>query len=697
MAKPLQDTRFRDATDILPQEYMLIEPTDMLTQLTYEWGDWHVRKADADFWSAHTSMSSIFEDGAEQTFVEISTFDNVVQDMGWWHQLAFLTYPATMNGQFTVKMRMGLMMKDTAFYTGTKNFPNDIYCTYTNGFGNRWGVTGGPEADLDFCCGGIAFRGKDSYSTYVFAWEPGLRSWNRAAQPGNQSNKTCHPDTSFGWVNTSTSQMFEQWKRNPIRGSAYGSETFGSYTLANMQGDDALVLYLFTNDAEGEDRTHENTAQKRYLLARTPATGLTRGNPVELHVVTYYGYIYCYYRDLVTDGDWQLAFAYDAGSHLGAGRFGLYGRGYNGPEGSDAISLDMRNRTWFWDARMANETKTTTIGEVATDMAWKAGVEVVTDNSIDESGAPSGLYTAVAQNPVVDAALSLTGEAGFIVRAADVNNGVRLGVTPGAANANLITLKVIESGSPTLTLKRPAYVAIPSGTQLDFRFAVNGDWYSIWMGDKLLGTFHFQYGVAGQGIGGYGSATFHSVTMPELVEIPQYATTDIGQSALDAIRTLLGQRRIKRFLTFDGKLRLSYFTTHPDAGSVTDTMVRNSVRKNAQGVTHARVMGGLGWAEYKSTNLNRGIRHFVEVSMDNVEDRSVAYIEAKALVLESNELMIQENFSGHPNLKLEPEDRLTISVTGQSITGDFLIDDIGLYWQNNSLWQEIGTRQVYVE
>jgi hypothetical protein len=624
MAKPLADTKSRDATDILPQEYMLIEPTDMLTQLTYEWGDWHVKKADSDFWSAHASMAGIFENGAEQTFVEISTFDNVVQDMGWWHQLAFLTYPATMNGQFTVKMRMGLMMKDTAFYTGTKNFGSNIYCTYTNGFGNRWGISGGPEADLDFCAGGIAFRGRDSYSTYVFAWEPGLRSWNRAAQPGNQSNATCHPDTSFGWVNTSTHQMYAQWKRNPIRGSAYGSETFGAYTIADMVGDDSLVLYLFYNEEEGENRTHEHGAQKRYLLARVLATGITRGDPVEMHVVTYYGYIYCYYRDLVTDGDWQLAFAYDAGAHLGAGRFGLYGRGYNGPEGAEAIDLDMRNRTWFWDARMANETKNTTLEEVCKTMAWRAGVEVSTDAAIDESGA--GLYSATAQNPVIGAELSLTAKAGFMIRASDANNGIRLGVTPGSAHANLLTLEVIESGSPVKTLKRPSYLAIPSGTQLEFRFSATDNWYSVWMGDKLLGTFHFQYDLSGQGIGGFGSATFHSVRMPELVEIPQYATIDINQSMLDAIRDFLGQRRIKRFLTHDGVLRLSYYLTHPDAGTIADTMIRNAVRKNDEGVTHARVMGGLGWAEYKSTHLNRGIRRFVEVALENVMDRSVAYI-----------------------------------------------------------------------
>ena len=64
---------------------------------------------------------------------------------------------------------------------------------------------------------------------------------------------------------------------------------------------------------------------------------------------------------------------------------------------------------------------------------------------------------------------------------------------------------------------------------------------------------------------------------------------------------------------------------------------------------------------------------------------------------ESNELAVQENFGGHPNLALEPEDQITITVTTQGITGDFLVDDITLTWGNHELLQEIGTRQVYVE
>ena len=95
-----------------------------------EWGDWIVTKADDNFWSKHASVSGLFQGSeAQETFVEISTFDDRVHAGGWWHQLAFLTYPNTMNGQFTVKMRVGLRMKDTAFYTGTKNFGSGISCT----------------------------------------------------------------------------------------------------------------------------------------------------------------------------------------------------------------------------------------------------------------------------------------------------------------------------------------------------------------------------------------------------------------------------------------------------------------------------------------------------------------------------------------------------------------------------------------
>jgi hypothetical protein len=217
------------------------------------------------------------------------------------------------------------------------------------------------------------------------------------------------------------------------------------------------------------------------------------------------------------------------------------------------------------------------------------------------------------------------------------------------------------------------------------------------MGDKLLGTFHYIYASDAQGIGGFGTATFTSVEMPELVEIPQFATIDINQDMLSAIRNFLGQRRIKRFITYDGYLRLSYYLTHPNAGSIINTMIRSAVSRNHDGVTHARVMGGLGWAEYKSTNLNRGVRHFVEANLDTVMDRSVAYIEAKALVVESIELEEQANFSGHPNLKLEPEDKLNIQVTAQSINADYVIDDITTSWQNHEILQEVGTRQTYVE
>jgi hypothetical protein len=193
------------------------------------------------------------------------------------------------------------------------------------------------------------------------------------------------------------------------------------------------------------------------------------------------------------------------------------------------------------------------------------------------------------------------------------------------------------------------------------------------------------------------AVSLKKVEMSELHEVPQFAQLDISQNMLDGITRFLGQRRIKRFLTFDGILRLGYFLTHTDAGTANNTMIRNSVRINDQALTHVRVQGGLGFAEYKSTNLNRGIRHFQELNLPDVMDRGVMYTEAQAILIESNELGIQSNFTGLPHFALEPEDKLTITVTAQSISGDFIVDDVTLSWGDNQLWQTIGTRQTYAE
>ena len=121
------------------------------------------------------------------------------------------------------------------------------------------------------------------------------------------------------------------------------------------------------------------------------------------------------------------------------------------------------------------------------------------------------------------------------------------------------------------------------------------------------------------------------------------------------------------------------------------------MRKTDRRVNHARVHGADGWAEYRSVCLPSHQRAFVETDMPDIMSREAMYTEAKALVLEANELCVQANFGGHPVLALEPEDKLQVIVDAQNVNGDFLVDDIAIQWQENELWQEIGTRQVYVE
>jgi hypothetical protein len=298
--------------------------------------------------------------------------------------------------------------------------------------------------------------------------------------------------------------------------------------------------------------------------------------------------------------------------------------------------------------------------------------------------------------PVIDANVTLTGKAGFILHASAVGEGAYLSLTPGDVGAGKMTLEIMVAGSPTVTIDRPSWFNIPSGEALDVRVSTRESWYSIWVGSRLVGSIYYPYQNSNK-IGLFGSATWNSVRMPELFEVPRVATLDSNQSMLDSISGLLGQRRIKRFMTYDGKLRLGYFLTHDSGGEADNTMVRNALRKTDRRVNHARVHGADGWAEYRSTQLPSHPRSFVETDMPDIISHEAMYIEARALVLEANELCVQANFGGYPVLALEPEDQIHILVDAQDVDDNFLIDDISLAWRDNELWQEIGTRQVYSE
>lgn len=194
------------------------------------------------------------------------------------------------------------------------------------------------------------------------------------------------------------------------------------------------------------------------------------------------------------------------------------------------------------------------------------------------------------------------------------------------------------------------------------------------------------------------SGTFSNFRISELSEAPWALTMDVNDSVLQTLNRFLAQRRIKRFMRYDGTLRLGYFLSRDQVATLDNTVLRVSLMHRNRFVSHCRVDGAKGWAEYKSPLIIAG-RYFARADMPDIFDRWAMYREAQLLVRDSGESMEQCNFTGIPCLAAEPEDEVTIVVTDQAISGDFIIDDITTSFslEDKVFVQIIGTRQKYVE
>jgi hypothetical protein len=642
VAKPLSDTRSRDFEDRMPQATTFIEPSDN-GQFSIQQGNWRV-VYNPGGWGVSAGLGA-------RKFVQVNTPSLNPDNPG--HNMAFLTHPKTLNGSIEASVRMGLALNSTYKQSGNSDaiFPGwPLDFDYVNGVLRWTNITGWGSFRSDYCAVGLVSRAYQSTKTYVLAWEANL-----------------------GWMGDGT---LKKKDHDLIDGGKAGYQQYN-----------VLVLYFF-DEAAGNPY--------RYVLDYydLDAVGIQPGDILHLRMVTHYGKLICYYRKDGTS-NWVKAFEITDAAAFGAGRFGLYGRGFHWELLSD---YDVAyNQAWLWDIKVASEDRNITVEDVVQEFAWRAGVETDTSDTI--SGLPAqipGLYASGAANLVLDADVALTGKAGFLLRASDTNNAVRLGITPGAAHVAKLSFEILTGGAVTQTINIPIWFEVKSGVSLPVRVSANDYWYSVWIGNLLAGTVYHTY-QNGIGIGLFGSATFSNVRMSELFEVPVVATLDTNQTMLEAINNFLAQRRIKRFMTWDGKLKLSYFLSRDIATPNVGKMIRNAVRRVDRYISHCRVQGARGWAEYKSPQLLARGRRFAEAQMPDIMSHEAMYREARAIVRASEELSIQSNFAGHPDLTLEPEDQLQIVVSTQGINGDFVVDDITLTWDNAELLQEVGTRQVFVE
>jgi hypothetical protein len=187
--------------------------------------------------------------------------------------------------------------------------------------------------------------------------------------------------------------------------------------------------------------------------------------------------------------------------------------------------------------------------------------------------------------------------------------------------------------------------------------------------------------------------------MPELFEVVGRVTQEAGQAVDEVISSQIIQgRRIKGVFTYDGKLKFSYFEAHPNGPAFDDDRLwQSSLQRNRRYVSKVRVQGTGAYAVAQSPALARYGQHFQIVDNSAIVSREAAYREALAIITETAETQGQASFQGAPDLRIEPEDVVTVAITRQGVSGDFIIDDVTIELEmgdNPRSSMKVSTRQT---
>jgi len=495
-----------------------------------------------------------------------------------------------------------------------------------------------------------------------------------------------------------------------------------------------LVLYFFDN-YDAEDGNGPVIYRR---LAATALQGYPDGDdnikigyPLKLQMSINRRYISCRYMtwnssSKLWSGTWITPIRVQNAFYHNCGSVGFYGRGFLGGRGY-ANQAQHTNGAWIWDTRIYSRSDTNTSAEVIKLASWKASVPaVIKDREKIADTVPPGyttwnasslthvLYDTTAAkpywavNPVIDmvatASLVSTGY-GFVIRStADHASYVRAGVVYDGSPAQH-RFRVVGVGTGTNTVDTTIPYT-PVGTGLRLRLVISNEWYSLYYGNELLGTLYVPFktdiGLGGVQVGYYYTTsspnlTVHSFQMSELGDVPLAATLDSGASMLENITRFIGQRRLRMYMDYAGNLRIGTYKARSSAATFNNTMFSTATHTQDRGITVCRVVGAQGWATYKSPLLTTLGRYFREVSMPDLMTQADMYREAEAIVRESQEMRVQCNFEGYPNLAVEPEDIVEIIDDIHDISGDFIVDDVTYIWSPGGFLQQIGTRQVYTE
>ncbi|MCQ3978074.1 MAG: hypothetical protein DPW09_32005 [Anaerolineae bacterium] len=86
--------------------------------------------------------------------------------------------------------------------------------------------------------------------------------------------------------------------------------------------------------------------------------------------------------------------------------------------------------------------------------------------------------------------------------------------------------------------------------------------------------------------------------------------------------------------------------------------------------------GAYTWAVYASEVLLKLGRRFMQASFPDIFHREFCYREARNLCIRAAEDQVQTTFTGLPDYRVQPEDKIEVFVDEQNIAGHYLVDDV---------------------
>ena len=378
-----------------------------------------------------------------------------------------------------------------------------------------------------------------------------------------------------------------------------------------------------------------------------------------------------------------------ATNEIGCGALKVYAL-YHDPTADDAMRhfatkagiLDFESEYQLYD----------TFSGVAVDTDnWRTGEETLTSGI---SGGRMSLVDVAAtwgylnsQLNVVDCVVDFSmdipsGAVGGVLYRMDSTfaNGYRIAITPGAVSTCRVILSKIVAGVATELSDFYPRVAITTGVEYDYRLSVDGEYVSLWIGERLLftATDDTFIDIGYFGVGVYGDVTIYvdDVKSKYADPIVDWLTVNVGDSAETVCRGIGTMSRSRYYIEEDAKMKIGSMVPVAGEGDCfglgteidfEDQLFTATVSEDDEKwVTHLRVVGKDGVAidyfDLSDSGLDTLGYRFDVISVASVSNIDELQAIAEYEVADRKRAVVQRSMEGQLQVATQRGDRIGLKI-----------------------------------